>query len=52
MGDEVEVLPADKQKGFLQDGGITLGVISQTNPKYQEQSVYSIFAIYQGKYER
>ena len=51
MGDEVEVLPADKNKSFLQDGGITLGVISQKNPKYQKQSVYNIFAISQGKYE-
>ena len=35
MGDEVEFLPADKHKSFLQDGSITLGVISQTGTKYQ-----------------
>ena len=38
-------------KSFLQDGSITLGVISQTGPKYQKQSVYNIFAISQGKHE-
>ena len=52
MGDEVEFLPADKQKSFLQDGSITLGVISQTGPKYQKQSVYKTFAISQAKHER
>ena len=46
------VLPADKHKGFLQDGSITLGVNSQTGPKCQKQSVYNIFAISQGKHER
>ena len=51
MGDKVEFLPADKHKSFLQDGSITLGVISQTGPKYQKQSVYNIFAISQGKHE-
>ena len=51
MGDEVEFLPADKHKSFLQDGSITLGVISQTGPKYQKQSVYNIFAISQWKHE-
>ena len=50
-GDEVEFLPADKHKSFLQDGSMTLGVISQTGPKYQKQSVYNIFAISQGKHE-
>ena len=39
MGDEVEFLPADKHKSFLQDGSITLGVISQTGPEYQKQLV-------------
>ena len=39
MGDEVEFLPADKHKIFLQDGSITLGVINQPGPKYQKQSV-------------
>ena len=51
MGDEVDFLPADKHKSFLQDGSITLSVISQTGPKYQKQSVYNIFAIFQGKHE-
>ena len=49
MRDEVEFLPADKHKSFLQDSSITLGVISQTGSKYQKQSVYNIFAISQGK---
>ena len=51
MGDEVEFSPADKHKSFLQDGSITLRVISQTSPKYQKQSVYNIFAISQWKHE-
>ena len=51
MGDEVEFFPADKRKSFLQDGSITLAVISQTGPKYQEQSVYNIFAVSQGPHE-
>ena len=51
MGDEVGFLHADKHKSFLQDGSITLGVISQIGPKYQKQSVYKIFAISQGKHE-
>ena len=36
MGDEIEFLPADKHKSILQDGSITLGVNSQTSPKYQK----------------
>ena len=51
MGDEVGFLHADKHKSFMQDGSITLGVISQIGPKYQKQSVYKIFAISQGKHE-
>ena len=51
MGDEVEILPADKHKSFLQGGSITLAVNSQTDPKYQKQSVYNILAISQGKHE-
>ena len=51
MGDEVEFLSADKHRSFLQDGSITLGVISQTGPKYQKQSVYNIFAISQENHE-
>ena len=51
MRDEVEFLPADKHKSFLQDGSITLGVISQTGPKCHKQSVCNIFAISQEKHE-
>ena len=51
MGDEVEFLPADKHKSFLQDGSITLDVISQTGPKYQKQSAYNIIGISQGKHD-
>ena len=51
MGDEVEFLPADKRKSFLQDGSIILGVIGQIRPKYQKQSVCNIFAISQGNHE-
>ena len=51
IGDEVEFLPADKHESSLQDGSITLGVISQTDPKYQKQSVYNIFAISHRKHE-
>ena len=49
--DEVDFLPADKHKSFLQDNSITLDVRSQTRPKYQKQPVYNIFAISQGKHE-
>ena len=38
-------------KSFLQVGSITLGVSSQTCPKYQKLSVYNVFAISQGKHE-
>ena len=51
MVDGVEFLPADKDKNLLQDGSITLGVISQTGQKYQKQPVHNIFAISQGKHE-
>ena len=51
MGDEVEYLPADKHTSFIQDGSITSGVIRQTAPNYQKQSVHNIFAISQGKHE-
>ena len=51
MGDEVVFFPAVKHESFLQDGSINLGVISQTDPKYQKQSVYNIFAISQEKHE-
>ena len=39
VGDEVEFLAEDKHKSFLQDGRITLGVISQAGPKYQKLSL-------------
>ena len=52
MGNEVEFLLADKHKSFPQDGSIDLEVISQTGPKYQEQSVYNIFVICQGRHEK
>ena len=51
MGKEVEFLPADKHKGFLQDGSITLGIIRQPGSKCQKQSVDNIFAISQEKHE-
>ena len=51
MGDNVDYLPADKHKGFLQVANITSGVHSQTCPKYPKQQVYNIFAIPQGKHE-
>ena len=50
MGDEVEFLPADKHKSFLQDGSITLRVRSQRGLKYQKQPVCNIIAISQGKH--
>ena len=50
MGDEVEFLPADKHKIFYKVV-FFLGVISQTGPKYQKQSVDNIFAISQRKHE-
>ena len=49
MGDEVDLLPANKNKSFLQDNTITLDVSSQTSPKYQKHQVYNIFAIPQGE---
>ena len=39
VGDEVEFLPEDKHKSFLQDGRITLAVISQPGSKYQKLSL-------------
>ena len=51
MGDEVDFLPANIYKRFLQDDNITLGVCSQTDPKHQKEPVYNIFAISQGKHE-
>ena len=51
MGDEVDFLPADKLKRFIQDDSIILGVRSQTGLKYHKQPVYNTFAISQGKHE-
>ena len=51
MRDEAQFLPADKHQSFLQDGSITLGVNSQTGPKYQKKSVYNIFSISQRRHE-
>ena len=42
MGDEVDVLPVDKHKSFLQDD-------STQSPKYSKQQVCNTFAICQGK---
>ena len=43
MGNEVDFLPADKHKSFLQVDSITFGVLSQTCPKYPKKQVYNIF---------
>ena len=51
MGDEVDFLPADKHKCFLQDDSIALGVHSQSSPKYPKQQVCNIFVISQGKHK-
>ena len=50
MGNEV-IFCLQINKSFLQDGSIILGVISQTDPKYQKQSVCNVFAISHGKHE-
>ena len=50
-GDEVDFLPADKHKSFLQDNSITLDVGSQASQKYQKRPVYNILVISQGKHE-
>ena len=41
MGDEVEFLPADRLKSFLQDRSITLGVINQQiqSTKYNQFTI-------------
>ena len=38
----MKFLPAGKHKSLLQDGSITLGVSSQTGPKYPKQPVYNM----------
>ena len=50
-GGEVDFLPADKHKNFLQGDSIILGVHSKVCPKYPKQQVYNIFPISQGKHE-
>ena len=52
MRDEVDFLPADKHKSFLQVDFIFLGVRSQAYPKYPKQQVCNIFAISQVKPKR
>ena len=51
MGDEVDFLPADKHESFPQDNSITLGVHSQTCPKYPKQQICNIFSTSEGKRE-
>ena len=52
MRDAVDLLSADKNKSFLQDDSITLGVHSQACPEYPKQQIYNVFAISHGKHER
>ena len=42
---EVDFLPTDKCKSFLQVDSITLGLHSQACPKYPKHYVYNIFVI-------
>ena len=49
MGYEIDFLPADKHKTFLQIDSITLGVHGQACPKHSKQQLYNTFAISQGK---
>ena len=51
MGDEVDFLPADKHKRFLQDDIITLGVCCQACPKHPKQQVCNIFGISEEKHK-
>ena len=51
MRDEVDFLPGDKHKSFLQDDSITLGVRSQACPKYPKRQVCNILVISQRKRE-
>ena len=48
MGYEIDFLPADKHKNFLQIDSITLGVHGQACRKHPKQQLYNIFAISQG----
>ena len=51
MRGEVDFLPADKHKAFLQHDCITLDVTSQICLNCWKQQVYNIFAISSGKRE-
>ena len=46
-GGEVDFLPENEHRSFLQVDGIFLGLLSQACPKYPEQKVYNIFVISQ-----
>ena len=46
--DEVDFLPANKHKSFLQVDSIALVVCSETYPKYPKSQVCNIFAMSQG----
>ena len=48
MGFEIDFLPADKHKHFLQIDSITLGVHGQAWPKHPKKQLYNIFAISHG----
>ena len=52
MRGEVDFFPTDKQKGFLEDDNVTLGLHRQAFPRYPNKQVCNIFAIFQGKHER
>ena len=49
MGYEIDFLPADKHRNFLQIDSIIFGVHGQACPKHPKQQLYNIFAISQGK---
>ena len=49
MGYEIDFLPADKHKYFLQIDSITLGVHGQPCPKHPKRQLHNIFVISQGK---
>ena len=51
MGYEIDFLPADKDKSFLQIDSITLGGHAQACPKHPKQQPYIIFTISQEKRE-
>ena len=51
MGYEIDFLPADKHKNFLQIDSINLGVPGQVCPKHPKQQLYKIFAISQRKHK-